>query len=198
MATSPKSLSQWAQEAGRFSPPEWDRLPEIYLYMDQVLSYMDKQLELFERNSEDPLLTSSMVNNYVKAGVLPRPEQKKYSREHLTLLTLICLMKSVLSIPDISALLRCQLKEHTEKDLYETFCSAQSRALQEVCQRVQEGNEKGEDSLTQLAMELSVEASARRTAAERILTEIALQKEPKESPSAGEGKDHSKEKKEKD
>ncbi len=59
MATSPKSLSQWAQEAGRFSPPEWDRLPEIYLYMDQVLSYMDKQLELFERNSEDPLLTSS-------------------------------------------------------------------------------------------------------------------------------------------
>ncbi len=88
-----------------------------------------------------------------------------------------------------------ELKEHTEKDLYETFCSAQSRALQEVCQRVQEGNEKGEDSLTQLAMELSVEASARRTAAERILTEIALQKEPKESPSAGEGKDHSKEKK---
>ena len=86
MDTSPQSLSQWAQEAGRFSPPEWDRLPEIYLYMDQVLSYMDKQLELFERNPEDPLLTSSMVNNYVKAGVLPRPEQKKiFSRASYSL-----------------------------------------------------------------------------------------------------------------
>ena len=197
MSEAAARVQEWIKQIQQYRPVDWDRLPELYLYMDQVLSYMDKQLELFERNPEDPLLTSSMVNNYVKAGVLPRPEQKKYSREHLTLLTLICLMKSVLSIPDISALLRCQLKEHTEKDLYETFCSAQSRALQEVCQRVQEGNEKGEDSLTQLAMELSV-ASARRTAAERILTEIALQKQLKESPSAGEGKDHSKEKKEKD
>lgn len=198
MDMNSRSLSQWAEEAGGFSPPEWDRLPEIYLYMDQVLSYMDKQLELFERNPEEPLLTSSMVNNYVKAGVLPRPEQKKYSREHLTLLTLICLMKSVLSIPDIASLIQSRLKEHSEKELYAAFSSAQNRALQEVCQRVREQNEKGEDSLTQLAMELSVEASARRTAAERILTEIARRNQAAEAAFESDGKDRGKEKKEKD
>ncbi len=143
MDTNSQSLSQWAEGASSFSFPDWERLPEIYLYMDQVLSYMDKQLELFERNPEDPLLTSSMVNNYVKAGVLPRPEQKKYSREHLTLLTLICLLKSVLSIPDIAFLTQSRLKECSEKDLYKTFCSAQSRALQDVCQRVLEQQGKG-------------------------------------------------------
>ncbi len=198
MDTNSQSLSQWAEGASSFSFPDWERLPEIYLYMDQVLSYMDKQLELFERNPEDPLLTSSMVNNYVKAGVLPRPEQKKYSREHLTLLTLICLLKSVLSIPDIAFLTQSHLKESSEKDLYKTFCSAQSRALQDVCQRVLEQQGKGESALTQLAMELSIEASARRTAAERILTEITLQKKQTDNKQEENGKEHHKDKKEKD
>lgn len=48
--------------------------------MDQVITFLNKQLELFTMDGER-LLTPSMINNYVKDGVLPRPVQKKYGRE---------------------------------------------------------------------------------------------------------------------
>ena len=70
-------IQKWAEETGKFEAIAWDKMPEIYLYMDQVITYMDKQLKLFERNENTRLLTSSMINNYVKDNVLERPEQKK-------------------------------------------------------------------------------------------------------------------------
>ena len=90
MSESTEQILGWIHEVENYQATEWERLPEIYLYMDQVLTYMDKQLHLFERDEKTSLLTSSMVNNYVKDGVLPRPEQKKYSRDHLAMLTVIC------------------------------------------------------------------------------------------------------------
>ena len=77
MSESTEQILDWIHEVENYQATEWERLPEIYLYMDQVLTYMDKQLHLFERDEKTSLLTSSMVNNYVKDGVLPRPEQKK-------------------------------------------------------------------------------------------------------------------------
>lgn len=87
-------IQKWAEETGKFEAIAWDKMPEIYLYMDQVITYMDKQLKLFERNENTRLLTSSMINNYVKDNVLERPEQKKYSKEHLAMLTMICMVKA--------------------------------------------------------------------------------------------------------
>jgi DNA-binding transcriptional MerR regulator len=121
----------WSREIRTSNAVEWDRLPEIYLYMDQVLTYMNKQLRLYERNENESLLTSSMINNYVKDGVLPRPEQKKYSREHLAILLVICMLKQVLSIQDISSLIRTLLKDASQSEMYNRFCEAQSAALQQ-------------------------------------------------------------------
>ena len=170
------AIEQWVGEMTQYTPQEWERMPEIYLYMDQVLSYMEKQLKLFDRDSEG-LLTSSMINNYVKAGVLPRPEKKKYSREHLAMLTMICMLKSTLSIPDISALMHALLEESSEEEMYSRFCEGQREALEEVCGRVREKAPQGKQELARLAAQLSIEAAARRTAAERILSELARRKE---------------------
>ncbi len=172
MSEALEKVAEWAKEIKEYGAVQWDRLPEIYLYMDQVLTYMDKQLNLFER-SDNTLLTSSMINNYVKDGVLPRPEQKKYSRDHLALLTVICLLKQVLSIPDISILIKALLEDASKSEMYDRFCDAQSAAMKEVCKRVESAVPKGEAELTRLAIELSVEANARRTASERILSELA-------------------------
>ena len=60
-------------------PVPWDQLPDFSLYMDQVLSYMDRQVIRFD---EDDGLTAAMVNNYTKSGLVPRAEGKKYSRDH--------------------------------------------------------------------------------------------------------------------
>lgn len=181
MSEATDQISEWAKNIKEYSAVDWDRLPEIYLYMDQVLTYMDKQLCLFERNNNS-LLTSSMINNYVKDGVLPRPEQKKYSREHLALLMVICMLKQVLSIQDVSWLIKTLLKDAPQNEMYDHFCSAQSAALQGVCERVEAAAPQGEAELTRLAIELSVEANARRTASERILGELsaAAQREKNE------------------
>lgn len=182
MDSSADAIRSWAEELGAFEPQAWDRMPEIYLYMDQVLSYMDKQLSLFDRSGEG-MLTSSMINNYVKAGVLPRPDRKKYAREHLAILTMICMLKSSLSIPDISLLVSLLLetcggkteegKQGGEKEMYSRFCDAQKLAMEEVCDRLQERIPGGREELLRLAGELSIEAAMRSAAAERILGELS-------------------------
>lgn len=182
MSEAADKIKDWVGKIEESDPIEWDRLPEIYLYMDQVLTFMDKQLHLFERNEETCLLTSSMINNYVKDGVLPRPERKKYSREHLALLTVICMLKQVLSIQDISALINTLLKDASKNEMYDAFCKAQTSALKDVCGKIRASAAKGDAELTRLAIELSIEANARRTAAERILSELSrsAEKEPGE------------------
>ncbi len=165
-------IEEWSKEIRTSSAVEWGRLPEIYLYMDQVLTFMNKQLRLYARDDSEALLTSSMINNYVKVGVLPRPEQKKYSREHLAILLVICMLKQVLSIQDITSLIRTLLKDASNSEMYNRFCEAQSAAMQDVCDRVEKTAPKGEAELTRLAIEFSVEANARRTASERILSEL--------------------------
>ncbi len=172
MSEASDRILEWSHEIENFSSTKWDRLPEIYLYMDQVLTYMNKQLSLFKRSENDGVLTSSMINNYVKDGVLPRPDKKRYSRGHLAILTVVCLLKQVLSIQDISALVRNLLKSMPANEIYDNFCEAQAKALKEVCQQIEKAAPAGEAELTRLAVNLSIEANARRTVAERILGEL--------------------------
>lgn len=82
-----------------------DDIPNIDLYMDQVTTFMDRQLCSSKRHSEDKILTKTMINNYAKNHLLPPPDKKKYSREHVLLLIFIYYFKGFLSITDIQSLL---------------------------------------------------------------------------------------------
>lgn len=77
MEEKEEKLWQWVESVLQYEPISWSRLPELDLYMDQVITLMSKELEPFSLEGER-LLTPSMINNYVKDGVLPRPNQKKY------------------------------------------------------------------------------------------------------------------------
>jgi hypothetical protein len=78
-----------------------DDIPNIDLYMDQVTTFMDKHLKSSKRYTEDKLLTKTMINNYTKNELLPPPNKKKYSKEHMFLLIFIYYFKNILSISDI-------------------------------------------------------------------------------------------------
>lgn len=80
-------------------------IPNIDLYMDQVTTFMDTQLSSTKRYADDKILTKTMINNYVKNRLLPPPEKKKYSKEHILTLVFIYYFKSVLSISDIQNIL---------------------------------------------------------------------------------------------
>lgn len=161
------SILQWTDEVREQEPLKWERMPEIDLYMDQVITYMEKQLAVYCRNEESKLLTPSMINNYVKESLLPRPEKKKYNRDHLAALTMICLLKSELAIPDISQLRTFALETSSEQELYDGFIAAQNAALQQVAEQLREAD--SEEALRSLALTLALEANARRIAAEKIL-----------------------------
>lgn len=90
-------------------------IPNIDLYMDQVTTFMDKHLESFKRYEADKLLTKTMINNYTKNNLLPSPEKKKYSKDHMFFLIFIYYMKSFMSITDIQSLLKPLSEKFFEK-----------------------------------------------------------------------------------
>ena len=80
-------------------------IPNIDLYMDQVTTFMEEHLNASKRYPEDKILTKTMINNYAKNDLLPPPEKKKYSKEHVLTLIFIYYFKSILSISDIQSIL---------------------------------------------------------------------------------------------
>lgn len=80
-------------------------VPNINLYMDQVTTFMDEHLSDVKRYEDDKILTKTMINNYTKNDLLPPPVKKKYSKEHIYVLTFIYYLKNILSISDIQKLL---------------------------------------------------------------------------------------------
>lgn len=96
-----------------FNPLDpWDSYPTIGLYMDQVLSIVNHQLASYLEDPGDRAMTSSMVNNYVKQGLLEAPVKKKYSREQVTRLVMIGILKQVMSMAQIGRLLDLLNAEH--------------------------------------------------------------------------------------
>lgn len=79
--------------------------PDIDLYMDQVTTFMESHLEHCKRYPDDKILTKTMINNYAKNDLLPPPEKKKYTKDHLVIMTLIYYYKNLLSISDIQTIL---------------------------------------------------------------------------------------------
>lgn len=85
--------------------PDSNDLPNVDLYMDQVTTYMDQQLSPSKRHSDDKVLTKTMINNYAKNNLLPPPERKKYTKEHLLTMIFIYYFKNIMSITDIQSIL---------------------------------------------------------------------------------------------
>lgn len=86
--------------------PRWEELPDLDLYMDQVLSYLNSRLEPLGLGDDKARLTASMVNNYVKTSIVKPPVKKHYKRYHLAYLIVVMLMKRCYSLSEIGELIR--------------------------------------------------------------------------------------------
>lgn len=91
-------------------------IPNIELYMDQVTTFMDSQMASSRRYPDDKVLTKTMINNYAKNHLLPSPNKKKYSKEHILMLIFIYYFKSFLSISDIQAILNPLADKYFQKE----------------------------------------------------------------------------------
>ena len=117
--------------------PRWNELPDIELYMDQVVALMAKYMQGVA-SGEDKLLTASMVNNYVKMGLLPAPVKKKYSRSHLARLIIICVMKQVVPMAMIRSFIENGVEEFSEQQLLDMAADYYEKAAAAASERAME------------------------------------------------------------
>lgn len=103
--------------------PRWDELPDIELYLDQVVNYLEKHLGIYVANKEEKIITKTMINNYVKQEIMPAPEKKKYGKTHLAYLIVICILKQVYSINDIKRLIELTIQNFEIRKAYNRFCT---------------------------------------------------------------------------
>lgn len=124
-------------------------IPELDLYMDQVIQLFENNLSDTKRNDDDKVLTKTMINNYAKAKLLMSIKNKKYTKEHLILMSLIYELKGGLSISDIKHLLNNIVSKYENKEeydlrgLYNTFLEVNS----EDCRKFEESVSEKVDSL---------------------------------------------------
>lgn len=166
-------LQQWAKSFREFRANEWDTLPDIDLYMDQVIGYLNRQLKNQGKDDreEGQILTPSMINNYVKSGLVTHPNQKKYVREHLAQLYMLCSMKQILTIPDASELIRRLSDDgHGIREVYDVFVSDQHDINEGIALVIEQADAlSAEYDLLKIAVGLVLNATAERIAAERII-----------------------------
>ena len=117
--------SKMAADIAPFRLPRYAQIPDIGLYLEQVVRYVNAYLAPLG----EPELSPSMVSNYVKKGVISHPVKKKYSREQLASLIYIVLSKNVLSLENIDALFQMQRAHCTAAEAYDYFCDEVENCL---------------------------------------------------------------------
>ena len=163
-----EELSELKQRLADERPDSWEDLPDIPLYMDQVVGYLSRQLLSCE---EGEGLTSAMINNYIKDGLLSRANGKKYEQEHLAFLTAITAMKQVLSVREMHALVAIGREGRDNKRLYDFFCETLDEALAETSQRLDENTT--DHDLPKLVLALAMRSYADALACRRVLAIMA-------------------------
>ncbi len=162
-----EKLGQLKQKLATERPVKWSEFHYIGLYKDQVLSYMYRQLINFEEGGQ---LTSAMVNNYIKDGLLPRADGKRYYREHLAGLTEICLLKQVLSVKDTGFLLKYVQKGRNHEAFYTNFTEMLDKSLEDTAAKLD--TEWDMEALPDMALRLAISSYCNKLACERLISII--------------------------
>ena len=110
---------------------KWNDLPKFPIYCDQLLQIVKDELS-FMLIGDENLITKSMVNNYVKWGMMPKPIKKKYDRLHIIHVIVITILKQVLPILEIKEGIQLQVALHGNEGAYDAFGEAFEESMQKV------------------------------------------------------------------
>lgn len=173
-----KTLAELNSIAPDFAFPRWSDFPTVGLYMDQVTELVNGYLSKIPAFSESSNITGSMINNYVKSDIMPPPVKKRYSKEHLAYVLIICTLKQTFNISTIKQILAedfCRTDIAAQYDAYASdFEDSCKKAIADISANLQ-NNCSGAGIL-----KLMSEISAKKYIVER-LTEYAVQDESQET-----------------
>lgn len=134
-------LRRWEKYLIRFRLPAWEEIPNFGLYMEQVVDLLQEYLDYMppELKDED-VVTSSAINNYVRRGILPGPQKKKYYRTHIACLIMICILKQSLNMNMIMTMLPQGEEEEQVRQSYESFALRHAMAADYFVKQVREAS----------------------------------------------------------
>ncbi len=167
-----KIINNYLEELDSFSLPSYERLPDIDLYMEQMVTYLEKSFRIFETSSLDQKITKSMINNYVKGKVIDAPNLKRYDKHHVALLEEVITLKEVLSINEIKQILDTN-KEIDQSIAFNEFKDKfknVTKAAVETCKNeLEKSKENDVLKLTDISLELALYAQAYNNLSKKIL-----------------------------
>ncbi len=115
-----------------FHCPRWEELPDVELYVDQMVSYIEKHLAVLDVEEEGHFITASMINNYVKMKLIPAPVKKRYGVRQLARLMVVCALKRDFSIAELSYMMEFELAQFENRVLYNMYCDEMERTIRHV------------------------------------------------------------------
>ena len=133
-------LRRWENYLKEFRLPQWDELPDMDLYMDQVVMLLQRYLNFLPEDEHgNAAITASIINNYVRLKIMPPPVKKKYTRVHMAYLIMVCSLKQSVNIPYIQKMLPLGLPAAEVRRVYEGYVKTHHDVCLAFIQLVQSG-----------------------------------------------------------
>ena len=107
-----------ADSVRNFRLPRYHEIPNVGLYLEQTSKYIAECLAPVQETA----ITSSMISNYVKKGLISNPVKKLYYREQIAHLMFIMLAKSVVSLDNLYHFIRLQKRTYPAERAYNYLC----------------------------------------------------------------------------
>ncbi len=122
-------LRRWETYLNNYRLPSWEQIPELGLYMEQVIVLLRQYLDYLPPElKEEEFITAAAINNYVRTKIMPEPVKKRYYRVHIAYLLVICTLKQGLSIALIKRLLPIGLAEEEVRAFYTSYAERHTLA----------------------------------------------------------------------
>lgn len=178
-------LRRWEKYLDNFKLPTWSEIPDIGLFMDQVITLLTQYLDYLPPElKEDNCITPAAINNYVRMKIMPEPRKKRYYRLHIAYLLMICTMKQSLSIALLRKIIPVGIPEEEFEPLYNAYVERHRHTAQYFSQQVAQaadpilhGHDATPQDITNLIFMVSIISGFCQLLAEKLI----LLEPPKEA-----------------
>ena len=171
------NLIRWEHYLNNYKLPAWKEIPDIGLYMDQVIALLGQDLDFIPiEDAKDKPVTPTPINNYVRLKVMPAPEKRKYYRVHIAFLIMIFTLKQGISLNGLQQLLPSTADEEETRTFYTSyvarlqevgnFYTAQTRA---AVQDILDPQSSDEGAIENVIIQSILQSGFSRIMAEKLL-----------------------------
>lgn len=173
-------LRRWEKYLEDFTLPSWNEIPNIGLYMEQVIILLKEYLDYLPPELKDEqIITAATINNYVRTKIMPEPVKKKYYREHIAYLVMICTMKQILPIAVISKIIPMDISQDDVRSIYDRYAARHKKTSKYFLKQIRllagpildhtETIEESTDDTADLIMMCTLSAGFSKLMAEKLL-----------------------------